>query len=60
MEYDPRENLGEGYGVWFFPLVEITTATLITKINYPFSYTKSLYLNSVPSVVAMVPDTQES
>ena len=38
MEYHPRENLGEGYGVGFIPLLEIAAATNVTQINYPFSF----------------------
>ena len=38
MGYHPRENLGVGYGVGFFHLVEVMAATPVTKINYLLSF----------------------
>ena len=38
MDYFPRENPGEGFGVGIFPLLEVPGATTADKINFPASY----------------------
>ena len=39
MEYIPRENLGEGYGVVFFPILEILGQAQPKDITFPSSHT---------------------
>ena len=38
MEYLPRENLGEGFGVGIFPILEILGQADTNDITFPASY----------------------
>ena len=39
VEYIPRENAGEGFGVAFFPILEILGQTPVEEITFPSSLT---------------------
>ena len=39
MEYIPRENEGEGYGVAFFPILEVIGQAPVESIAFPTSLT---------------------
>ena len=63
MEYIPRENPGEGYGVGFFPILEVPGQAQIKDIVFPSSRTLETELCSalraaVPATTVKVEDFQ--